>query len=243
MAFLDPEPERKYSEPEPQLNEIFLREIDPVFKSIGMCCGKRYRFRARALACYAMPANGCHVARDKPYYLYNDRYVSYYTIPLNLSLTHFFFQFFENLNFRKAFLIELSTLSLHRYSVCVECYIKAKDECPGPFHLKFITIFKNQSDPKAINDTTNHLLEEFRFVEKNSHEEPEPYLTCAGACKRAFHRICVNHPDGVYDSPLVLPVFTEFSRFIIFSRFIDFPAEFSRFIDFKHLLSPSQVHL
>lgn len=205
------EPERnlkqKYSEPELQLNEIFLRGIDPVFKSIGMCCGKQYRFRARALACYAMPANGCHVAREKPYYLYNDRYANYYTTPLNFSLTHFFnflkiwiFEKFPQ-NFEKFFWLNFQHFPLHRYSVCVECYIKAKDECPGPFHLKFITIFKNQSDPKAINDTTNHLLEEFRFVERNSHEEPEPYLTCTGVCKRAFHSICVNYPDGFYDSP------------------------------------------
>ena len=56
-----------------KLAEVFENEIDPVMRSLGYCCGRKYVFHPQVLCCYGKQL--CTVPRDAVYWSYENRYV------------------------------------------------------------------------------------------------------------------------------------------------------------------------
>uniref|UniRef100_A0A8D8R2Z9 histone acetyltransferase n=1 Tax=Cacopsylla melanoneura TaxID=428564 RepID=A0A8D8R2Z9_9HEMI len=55
-----------------KLSEVFEQAIDPVMKSLGYCCGRKYTFNPQVLCCFGKPM--CTIARDHKYFAYQNRY-------------------------------------------------------------------------------------------------------------------------------------------------------------------------
>ncbi|XP_037113002.1 CREB binding protein b isoform X1 [Syngnathus acus] len=55
-----------------KLAEVFEMEIEPVMKSLGYCCSRKYEFSPQTLCCYGKQL--CTISRDGVYYSYQNRY-------------------------------------------------------------------------------------------------------------------------------------------------------------------------
>nr|XP_057905325.1 CREB binding protein b isoform X2 [Doryrhamphus excisus] len=55
-----------------KLAEVFEVEIEPVMKSLGYCCSRKYEFSPQTLCCYGKQL--CTISRDGIYYSYQNRY-------------------------------------------------------------------------------------------------------------------------------------------------------------------------
>ncbi|XP_061605507.1 CREB binding protein b isoform X3 [Phyllopteryx taeniolatus] len=55
-----------------KLAEVFETEIEPVMKSLGYCCSRKYEFSPQTLCCYGKQL--CTISRDGIYYSYQNRY-------------------------------------------------------------------------------------------------------------------------------------------------------------------------
>ncbi|KAK3749980.1 hypothetical protein QZH41_007300 [Actinostola sp. cb2023] len=55
-----------------ELAEVFEQEIDPVMKSLGYCCGRKYVFQPQVLCCFGKQL--CTIPRDTTYYTYQNRF-------------------------------------------------------------------------------------------------------------------------------------------------------------------------
>lgn len=59
-----------------KMAEIFEREIDPVMRKLGFCCGREYVFQPQVLCCFS--GQLCTINRDATYYSFYNKYVNLY---------------------------------------------------------------------------------------------------------------------------------------------------------------------
>jgi E1A/CREB-binding protein len=56
------------------MSQIFIKEINPVMRQMGYCCGQKFTFTPSVQFCIGNPKKESHkrcvVARDQPYFLY-----------------------------------------------------------------------------------------------------------------------------------------------------------------------------
>jgi E1A/CREB-binding protein len=54
------------------MSQIFVKEINPVMRQMGYCCGQKFAFSPAVQLCNAKKKNHgkCVVPRDQPYFLY-----------------------------------------------------------------------------------------------------------------------------------------------------------------------------
>ncbi|GFS77673.1 CREB-binding protein [Nephila pilipes] len=55
-----------------KLSEVFEQDIDPVMRTLGYCCGRKFVFQPQILCCYGKQL--CTIPRDSKYWSYQNRY-------------------------------------------------------------------------------------------------------------------------------------------------------------------------